>query len=210
MIANSPLSVHNARRLVDQRVANGLGSCLIDEIVARIRFGIRIPCRHLDPLRARLAEHGGNARRIFNAHRNRIYMARDPAFNHFILLGGVQARGTVPNQVDMKLFRRFFRARAATDEVRVAFRFRHYADSDRAVPRLSSSVPGDERLAGKSHRLLVRRLVHGREVKGQAGSSTLPTTCRWATEHPGHTLSAINHQVSELWCSCRRRDRYCL
>ena len=121
-------AVQQARGFIGERVADAFGRGLVDEEIAGVRFGVGVPCHHADAALAGFAEHGGDAGGIFYAHGDGIHAARDPALDDFVLLGGVQAGGAVPDQIDAEFLGGFFRAHAATDEVGVAFRLWHHSD----------------------------------------------------------------------------------
>ena len=66
------------------------------------------------PRSPRLAKHRRDARLILHRHGDRVHAARDPALDDLVLLGRVETRRAVPDQLDAQLARRFFRARCGS------------------------------------------------------------------------------------------------
>src|SRR5581483_3211236 len=120
---------HHARRLINQRFTDRLRGGLIDEVIARIGLSVRIPGDDFNSMRPRFTQNTRNAGPVFNAYGNGVDVASDPALDHFVLFGSIQTGGAVPDHVDMEIFCGLLSADAATDEIGIAFRLRHNADS---------------------------------------------------------------------------------
>ena len=122
------LPAQQARCLAGQGVGDAFGGRLIDEEITGVGFGVGVPCQHMDAPFAGLAQHCGDASPVLDGHGNGVHLARDPVLDELVLFRGVEARRSVPHQIDIELARRLFRADAATDKVRIALRLRHDGD----------------------------------------------------------------------------------
>ena len=103
--------------LAGQREADALGGRLIDEVIARVGLGVRVPRQHLDAALTRFTKHGGNARTVLDRNADHIHLARDPVLDDLVLLRGVEAGWAVPDELHAELARRLLGADAAADEV---------------------------------------------------------------------------------------------
>ena len=140
------LAAEQPRRLVGQRVANAFGRSLVDEEVARVGLGVGVPGQHLDAALAGLAKDRRDAGPVLDRDGNHVDLARDPVLDDLVLLGRVESRRPIPDELDAELLRRFFGAGAAADEVRIAFRLGHHRDhASRAGRRCGTGRTRDTR-----------------------------------------------------------------
>jgi hypothetical protein len=119
---------------VGQGVADPFGCSLIDEVIAGVGFGVGIPGENFDAALARFAKNRGDARLVFDGDSNSVHAASYPTLDEFILLGGLETCGTVPDEFHAKLKRRFFGTPAAAHKIRIALGFRHHGDNRRTFP----------------------------------------------------------------------------
>src|SRR4051812_48493151 len=113
---------------IDQRVADIFRRSLVDEVVSRIGLRVRVPGHYLNAAGARLPQDGRYAWCVLDAHGDSVHASCNPALDYFVLFGRVQACGTVPDDIEVQLLRRFFRSDTATDEIGISLGLRHYAD----------------------------------------------------------------------------------
>src|SRR5262245_39341692 len=109
-------------------MADALRRGLVDEEVSRVCLRVGVPGQHADAAFTRFLEDGRNTLLVLDAHRDDVNLARDPTFDDFGLLDRVEVGRAVPDQVNAKFARGLFGALAATDEIRIAFGFRHHRD----------------------------------------------------------------------------------
>ena len=142
MIANSPLPPSSRAASSVSVLRDAFGGRLVDEEIARVGLGVGVPRQHLDAALARLAQHGRDARRGSRPRPRststlRVIQLSTSSF----CFAGVEAGRAVPDQLDAELARRFLRAGAAADEVRIALRLRHHRDH-RAMRRAAGGARG--------------------------------------------------------------------
>jgi hypothetical protein len=70
-------------------LANSLWRGLIDEKIASVGFGIRVPGHDLNAALAGLTQGRRDGFAIFDGNGDRVDAARDPSFDDLVLLGGI-------------------------------------------------------------------------------------------------------------------------
>ena len=142
-MAKSPPFGQQPRSLVGKRLGDAFGRGLVQEVVACVRLGVRIPRRHRDAVRACLAQHRGDAALVLHRDHDGIHAARDPVLDQFILLRRVQARRPIPDQVHAEFLRCLFRTGARADEVWVALGLGHHGDGESSGAAVMRDVQAD-------------------------------------------------------------------
>ena len=59
---------------------------MVEEEIARVKFGIRVPGEDSDAMLARLSQNGRDASLVLNGDNDCVDTASDPVFDEFVLL----------------------------------------------------------------------------------------------------------------------------